>query len=61
MGSSIVASFFTWLDYSERERWAMLDAIDLLKKPDSRDERGLSPIRDARSERSFTDTIRHRA
>lgn len=56
-----MASSFTWLDYSESERRAVLDVIDLFKEQDRRDELGLAPIRGARCERCITGTIRHRA
>ncbi|MCC7137591.1 MAG: hypothetical protein IT460_04085 [Planctomycetes bacterium] len=52
-----MASSFTWLDYSESERRAMLDVIDLFKEQDTRDELGLAPIRDALSDRFFPGTI----
>jgi hypothetical protein len=40
-------STFTWLDYSEGERRKMLDVIDLFREKETRDELGLSVVRDA--------------
>src|SRR4051794_41871571 len=42
-----MASTFTWLDHSEEARQRALDAIDLFRQPDTRDELGLASIRDA--------------
>ena len=42
-------STFTWLDYSERERRAMLDVVDLFREQDTRDVMGIATVRDARS------------
>ncbi|MEN3284729.1 MAG: hypothetical protein V7607_5869 [Solirubrobacteraceae bacterium] len=39
-------STFTWLDHSENARRRALDAIDLYRQPDTRDELGLASIRD---------------
>lgn len=33
-------SAFVWLDYSERERWKVLDIVDLCREHDLRDELG---------------------
>jgi hypothetical protein len=52
-----MTSSFTWLDYSESERRAMLDVVDLFREQDTRDELGLAPIRDALSDRFFPGTI----
>src|SRR4051794_18948537 len=41
-----MASTFTWLDHSEEARQRALDAIDLFRQPDTRDELGLASIRD---------------
>lgn len=49
-------STFTWLDYSERERRAMLDVVDLFREQDTRDEMGLATVRDAFSDLLFPGT-----
>lgn len=58
-----MTSFFTWLDYSERERRKMLDAIALFREQDTRDELGIGIIRDAFADLLFpgTSTIQRRA
>jgi hypothetical protein len=43
-------SYLAWLDTSERERRQMLDAVDLFQQRDTRDELGVSSIRDALSD-----------
>lgn len=56
-------STFTWLDYSERERRLMLDVISQFREQDTRDELGLSSVRDAFADMFFpgTSTIQTRA
>ncbi len=56
-------SSFTWLDYSEKERRKMLDAIRLFKDQDTRDELGIGTIRDAFADLFFpgTGTVQTRA
>jgi hypothetical protein len=49
-------SSFTWLDHSDRERRSVLDAIDRFKEGDTRDELGLSTIRDGFSDLFFPGT-----
>src|SRR3954465_12277391 len=44
---STMPSTFSWLDHSEEARRRALDAIDLFRQPDTRDELGLSSVRDA--------------
>lgn len=39
-----MTSSFTWLDYSERERRAMLDVVDLFREQDTRDELALAIV-----------------
>lgn len=58
-----MASSFTWLDYSEKERQGILDILIALKEHDTRDELGLGVIRDAFSDMFFpgTSTIQTRA
>jgi uncharacterized protein DUF6361 len=58
-----MASSFTWLDYSEKERRKMLDAIRLFKDQDTRDELGIGTIRDAFADLFFpgTGTVQTRA
>ncbi len=45
-----MSSAFTWLDYSEAERRKMLDVIDLFRQKETRDELGISVVRDAFSD-----------
>jgi hypothetical protein len=56
-------SSFTWLDYSAREKRKMLDVIDLFREHDTRDEIGISVIRDGISDVLFpgTGTVQTRA
>jgi hypothetical protein len=57
-------SSFTWLDYSERDQERMLDAIrQLFEEQDTRDELGISRVRDAFSDLFFPgiSTIQTRA
>ena len=49
-------SFFSWIDHSEKQRRQILDAIDLFKEQDTRDELGLGTIRDAISDLLFPGT-----
>lgn len=58
-----MASTFTWLDYSEKERQKMLDILSTLKEHETRDELGIGVIRDAFSDMFFpgTSTIQTRA
>jgi hypothetical protein len=44
-------STFAWIDHSEKQRRQILEAIDLFREKDTRDELGLAGIRD-----TFTDT-----
>jgi hypothetical protein len=44
--ASHMTSTLTWLDYSQDSRRRVLDAIDLLRERDTRDELGLGSIRD---------------
>lgn len=57
-----VASIFAWLDHSDRDRKRALDAVDLFREDDTRDELGLGVIRDAFADRLFpgTSTIQTR-
>lgn len=49
-------SSFVWIDHSERQRRQVLDAIDLFREKDTRDELGLASIRDAISDALFPGT-----
>jgi hypothetical protein len=49
-------SSFTWLDYSARERKAMLTVVDLFREKGTVDELGLGRIRDAFADRLFPGT-----
>jgi hypothetical protein len=40
-------STFVWIDHSEKQRRQMLEAIDLFREKDTRDELGISGIRDS--------------
>ena len=57
-----MASTFGWLDFSDRDRKRALDAVDLFREEDTRDELGLGVIRDAFADRLFpgTSTIQTR-
>src|SRR5205809_804927 len=46
-------STFAWIDHSEKQRRQILEAIDLLREKDTRDERGTARIRDALSDMLF--------
>ncbi len=56
-------SSFTWLDYSEHDRRRMLDVISRFHEKDTRDELGISTVRDAFADILFpgTSTIQTRA
>lgn len=58
-----MASSFTWLDYSEKDRQKMLDVLSTFKEHETRDELGIGVIRDAFSDMFFpgTSTIQTRA
>lgn len=58
-----MASSFTWLDYSEKERQKMLDILSAFKEHETRDELGIGVVRDAFSDMFFpgTSTIQTRA
>jgi hypothetical protein len=58
-----VSSFFSWLDYSEREKRKMLDLVDLFAEQGTRDELGIGTVRDAIADLLFpgTSTIQRRA
>lgn len=58
-----MASTFTWLDYSERDRRRMLDVVDQFKERDTRDELGIGAVRDSFADQLFpgTSTIMTRA
>jgi hypothetical protein len=58
-----MASSFTWLDYSEKERKKMLDILSLLMEHETRDELGIGVVRDAFADMFFpgTSTIQTRA
>jgi hypothetical protein len=49
-------SSFAWIDHSEAHRRKMLDAIDLFREPGTRDELGLSVIRDGLANLLFPST-----
>lgn len=57
-----MSSTFAWLDHSDRDRKRALDAVDLFREEDTRDELGLGVIRDAFADRLFpgTSTIQTR-
>ncbi len=58
-----MASSFTWLDYSEKDRQKMLGILHALKEHETRDELGIGVIRDAFADMFFpgTSTIQTRA
>jgi hypothetical protein len=58
-----MASSFTWLDYSEKDRQIMLELLTDFKEHETRDELGIGVIRDAFSDMFFpgTSTIQTRA
>ena len=49
-------SSFGWIDHSEKQRRQVLEAIDLFREKDTRDELGLAGIRDAISDKFFPGT-----
>jgi hypothetical protein len=49
-------STFTWIDNSEKQRRQMLDAIDMFREKDTRDELGVAGIRDTFSDMLFPGT-----
>src|SRR5664279_1959753 len=49
-------STFAWIDYSEKQRRQILEAIDLFREKDTRDELGVAGIRDAFSDMLFPGT-----
>lgn len=49
-------STFAWIDHSEKQRRQILEAIDLFREKDTRDELGISGIRDAFSDMLFPGT-----
>jgi Family of unknown function (DUF6361) len=61
--ADIMASSFTWLDYSEQEKQKMLDVISTFSQKRTQDELGIGSIRDAFAEMLFpgTSTIQTRA
>ena len=46
-------SSFVWIDHSEKQRRQVLEAIDVFREKDTRDELGLAGIRDAIAEALF--------
>jgi hypothetical protein len=51
-----MTSLFTWIDHSESDRRKMLDVIDLFREQGTRDELGLSVIRDGFADLLFPGT-----
>jgi hypothetical protein len=49
-------SSFVWIDHSEKQRRQVLEAIDLFREKDTRDELGISRVRDAISDALFPGT-----
>ena len=49
-------STFAWIDHSEKQRRQILEAIDLFREKDTRDELGISVIRDAFADLLFPGT-----
>ena len=49
-------STFAWIDHSEKQRRQILEAIDLFREKDTRDELGLAGVRDTFSEMLFPGT-----
>lgn len=58
-----MTSLFGWVDYSEREKRLMTEAIDVFGEHETRDEFGIGAIRDALSDLFFpgTNTMQTRA
>lgn len=56
-------STFVWIDHSEKQRRQILEAIDMFREKDTRDELGLAGIRDTFSDMLFpgTGTLQTRA
>jgi hypothetical protein len=59
----MTASVFTWIDHSEAERRKMLHVIDMFRERGTRDELGLSVMRDAFADALFpgTGSVQRRA
>src|SRR6476620_8900163 len=49
-------STFAWIDHSEKQRRQILEAIDLFREKDTRDELGIAGIRDVFSDMLFPGT-----
>lgn len=49
-------STFAWIDHSEKQRRQILEAIDLFREKDTRDELGIAGIRDTFSDMLFPGT-----
>lgn len=49
-------STFAWIDHSEKQRRQIVEAIDLFREKDTRDELGIAGIRDAFSDMLFPGT-----
>jgi len=49
-------STIAWIDHSEKQRRQILEAIDLFREKDTRDELGVAGIRDAFSDMLFPGT-----
>jgi hypothetical protein len=49
-------SAFSWIDHSEKQRRQILEAIDLFREKDTRDELGIAVIRDAFADLLFPGT-----
>ena len=49
-------SSFVWIDHSEKQRRQVPEAIDLFREKDTRDELGISRVRDAISDALFPGT-----
>ena len=45
-GGNEMQSVFSWVDFSEKEKNKMYEIIEAISDPDTRDELGISPIRD---------------
>lgn len=58
-----MGSFISWMDFSEGQRRRVLDAVDVLRQEDVRDELGIGSVRDAFSDILFpgTGTVQTRA
>jgi hypothetical protein len=51
-----MTSAFAWLDFSDQDRKRALDALDMFRDEETRDELGLGVIRDAFADRLFPGT-----